>query len=265
MDFWLKHSESDKILLPVNPTSFQITEKSNNTTLVINSIGEINLLGKRGLKEGSISSFFPNQVYEFVHSTFKTVKQAHTITKRVPYQVKTYSKKRKKYVTKTKYKTVTSVYYTEKKVPVAVDDPYTFVKTILGWKEKGTLVRFLAGSNVNILCSIETFQYGEQDGTGDVYYTLSFKEYREIELVKKPKPKKTTKKKAKKKKAKTQKRKQTKKNTAKTYTVKSGDCLWNIAKKFYGNGAQYTKIYNANKGKISNPNLIYPGQVLTIP
>ena len=55
------------------------------------------------------------------------------------------------------------------------------------------------------------------------------------------------------------------KPTAKTYTVKSGDCLWTIAKKYYGNGAQYTKIYNANKDKISNPNLIYVGQVLTIP
>ncbi len=53
--------------------------------------------------------------------------------------------------------------------------------------------------------------------------------------------------------------------TVKTYTVVRGDCLWNIAKKYYGNGAQYTKIYNANKSKISNPNLIYPGQVLVIP
>ena len=51
----------------------------------------------------------------------------------------------------------------------------------------------------------------------------------------------------------------------KTYTVKSGDCLWNIAKKYYGNGARYSDIYSANKDKISNPNLIYPGQVLTIP
>ena len=51
----------------------------------------------------------------------------------------------------------------------------------------------------------------------------------------------------------------------KTYTVKSGDCLWNIAKKYYGNGARYSDIFNANKDKISNPNLIYPGQVLTIP
>lgn len=50
-----------------------------------------------------------------------------------------------------------------------------------------------------------------------------------------------------------------------TYTVKKGDCLWNIAKEFYGNGSKYTKIYEANKDKIRNPNLIYPGQVLTIP
>lgn len=53
---------------------------------------------------------------------------------------------------------------------------------------------------------------------------------------------------------------------SKTYTVVKGDCLWNIAKKFYGNGAKYTLIYNANTGVIgSNPNLIYPGQVLIIP
>jgi len=50
-----------------------------------------------------------------------------------------------------------------------------------------------------------------------------------------------------------------------TYTVKSGDCLWAIAKKFYGDGSKYTKIYNANKDKIKNPNLIYVGQVFIIP
>ena len=52
---------------------------------------------------------------------------------------------------------------------------------------------------------------------------------------------------------------------AKTYTVKKGDTLWAIAKKYYGAGAQYSKIYEANTDKISNPNLIYVGQVLTIP
>lgn len=53
--------------------------------------------------------------------------------------------------------------------------------------------------------------------------------------------------------------------TNETYTVVKGDCLWNIAKKFYGSGNQYSRIYNANRDKIKNPNLIYPGQVLVIP
>lgn len=53
--------------------------------------------------------------------------------------------------------------------------------------------------------------------------------------------------------------------TAKTYTVKAGDTLWALAAKYYGSGAQYTKIYDANTDKVSNPNLIYVGQVLTIP
>lgn len=50
-----------------------------------------------------------------------------------------------------------------------------------------------------------------------------------------------------------------------TYKVKKGDCLWNIAKSIYGDGSKYTKIYEANKDKITNPNLIYPDQVFTIP
>ncbi len=53
---------------------------------------------------------------------------------------------------------------------------------------------------------------------------------------------------------------------ATAYTVVKGDCLWNIAKKFYGSGSKYSVIYNANRSVIGgNPNLIYPGQVLTIP
>lgn len=53
--------------------------------------------------------------------------------------------------------------------------------------------------------------------------------------------------------------------TAETHTVQAGDTLWALAAKYYGDGAQYTKIYEANTDKISNPNLIYVGQELTIP
>ncbi|MFV0519799.1 MAG: LysM peptidoglycan-binding domain-containing protein [Lachnospirales bacterium] len=49
------------------------------------------------------------------------------------------------------------------------------------------------------------------------------------------------------------------------YTVVSGDNLWNIAKKRYGDGSKYTIILEANKDKISNPNLIYPNTILNIP
>lgn len=50
-----------------------------------------------------------------------------------------------------------------------------------------------------------------------------------------------------------------------TYKVVKGDCLWTIAKNRYGDGADYKKIYEANKDKIENPNLIYPGQVFVLP
>ncbi len=50
----------------------------------------------------------------------------------------------------------------------------------------------------------------------------------------------------------------------KTHTVQKGDTLWAIAKRYYGNGSQYPKIASANPS-IKNPNLIYPGQVLSIP
>lgn len=54
--------------------------------------------------------------------------------------------------------------------------------------------------------------------------------------------------------------------SAGTHTVKEHESLWVISKKYYGNGASWQTIYNANKSVIGgNPNLIYPGQVLTIP
>ena len=51
-----------------------------------------------------------------------------------------------------------------------------------------------------------------------------------------------------------------------TYTVKPGDNLSKLAKQFYGTGADWKKLYEANKDVIGgNPNLIYPGQTFTIP
>lgn len=49
------------------------------------------------------------------------------------------------------------------------------------------------------------------------------------------------------------------------YTVNPGDSLWHIAELWYHDGSQWPRIYEANRDQISNPNLIYPGQVLIIP
>lgn len=48
-----------------------------------------------------------------------------------------------------------------------------------------------------------------------------------------------------------------------TYQVVSGDTLWGISEKFYGTGTRYTEIVAANN--IENPDLIFPGQIFTIP
>jgi nucleoid-associated protein YgaU len=50
-----------------------------------------------------------------------------------------------------------------------------------------------------------------------------------------------------------------------SYTVVAGDSLSKIAKKFYGNANAWNTIFQANKDKISNPDVIHPGQLLRIP
>lgn len=52
---------------------------------------------------------------------------------------------------------------------------------------------------------------------------------------------------------------------ARTHTVKSGDTLSGLAKSYYGNASLYPRIFDANRDKLTNPDLIRDGQVLVIP
>jgi len=56
-----------------------------------------------------------------------------------------------------------------------------------------------------------------------------------------------------------------KKEKVEFYEIASGDTLGGIAKKFYGNASKYTRIFEANRGVISDPNKIFPGQKIRIP
>lgn len=57
------------------------------------------------------------------------------------------------------------------------------------------------------------------------------------------------------------------KKIGKLYEVKKGESLWRISghKDVYNNPSKWKKIYEANKNKIANPNVVYPGQRLVIP
>jgi nucleoid-associated protein YgaU len=50
-----------------------------------------------------------------------------------------------------------------------------------------------------------------------------------------------------------------------TYTVREGDTLSKIARAHYGKASEWPRVYEANRDIIKDPDLIYPGQTLTIP
>lgn len=127
--------------------------------------------------------------------------------------------------------------------------PYEYVKKIKKWLEKAVRLT-ITGANVNAEYTIQSFSYGEPDGTGDIEYSISLQEYRKPTYTK-PKKELPKKEPANKKPAKkpTVRPVQT---PPKTHIVKSGDNLWNLAKKYYGDGSKETKLYNANKDVIEN-------------
>ncbi|PKR53146.1 Ig-like domain-containing protein [Thalassospira marina] len=51
----------------------------------------------------------------------------------------------------------------------------------------------------------------------------------------------------------------------KRYVVQPGNSLWRIARRAYGDGIQYWVIYHRNEDQIRDPDLIYPGQIFSLP
>lgn len=210
MQIWLRQGKT-KFRFAVLPPEYEVTSESNNTQVVINSFGEVNLLGKRKLKNISFSSFFPKQKYSFCeYTTFPTPKQS--------------------------------------------------VKLIEKMKNKGIVRLTMTGTPVNMNCTIESFTWGENDGTKDINFTIEFKEYRKAK-VKKTKAKELVLMKV----VPADTQREAKEVSSEIYTVQKDDTLCRIAKNKTGSSANWKAIYNQNKGMIGgNPNSIYPGQQLVI-
>jgi len=63
---------------------------------------------------------------------------------------------------------------------------WEYIEIIESWIERKLRVRLIAtGSPVNIVMAIDNFEYGYQDGSGDIYYTLALSEFKDIKLQKK--------------------------------------------------------------------------------
>ena len=54
-------------------------------------------------------------------------------------------------------------------------------------------------------------------------------------------------------------------DAAELYTVQSGDTLWRIADRVYGDGEKYMSIFEANSEVLGSPDAVLPGQELNIP
>ena len=217
----------DDMQLPVTPSKLSVKIKGNNKTLTLVNEGDINFLRSPGLTEISFEMLLPMlEQYSFASE----------------YHQPDY------------YLGILENYVTEKK-------PFRFIVSRVS--PSGDKLY-----DTNIKVSLEDYTVSEDATDGfDVTVSINLKQYIDYatKKVTVTKPNNSSKNSSKSTLKTETPRETSGKPTAKTYTVKSGDCLWTIAKKYYGNGAQYTKIYNANKDKISNPNLIYVGQVLTIP
>ncbi len=130
--------------------------------------------------------------------------------------------------------------------------PYEFVNKIEELMESAKAFRLIiTDTSINMLCGIETFNYGENDGTGDIYFTLELKEYRNI-TVKETTSNSTNKN--------TDLKTRDSKSTPSTYKVVKGDSLYLISKKVYGTGNKSKELQTKNG--IKNPNSLKIGQVL---
>lgn len=246
-------SDDKKVQLPIAPSDLTITVNGRNETIELMNEGEINLLKSPGLTEVSFTALIP-QVTKYPFAVNK-----EPIDTYVNFLNEMLEKKK----------------------------PFRFVVV----RTAGT--KLLFDTNLRMACESYNMKESAENGF-DIELEISLKQYKDygvktITLVSVQTTTKTentttstssssnTTNNKTTTKTSTTKKRETKSNSGKKYTVKSGDTLWAIAKKYYGNGNEWKKIYNKNKSVIesaakkhgkkssSNGHWIYPGTTLIIP
>jgi hypothetical protein len=149
-----------------------------------------------------------------------------------------------------------------------IKNPQRYVKQIEQMMNGGIVKLIITGTAINFPCRISSFEWGEDDGTGDIRFSITLKEHRKIATSQSSvvaESQVTTQTTSEDTSAKDTAKREDTREKPKTYTVKRGDCLSSIARKLTGS-SDWHALYEQNKGIIgSNPNLIKDGTVLTIP
>lgn len=216
----------DKTLLPVTPSKLQLKIGGQNKTYTLIDGTEINVLKSAKLTEISFDVLIPSVKYGF--ATYKNGKFMSSAKFLKVFEDLKVNKKPFQFIVNRKLPNGKLLFDTNMKVSL---EDYTI-------KED-------AKEGFDIVVSVKLLQYRDYaTKTCDIQFKSS----------------KPT--------ASVNQARSTGSNAPKlptTHKVVKGDNLWAIAKKYYGDGSLMYGIYNANKDKIKNPNLIYPNQVLTIP
>lgn len=212
--------------IPVLPDALKVDSPGKNKTTTVMGLGEVLLLQKKGLRSLAWDGYFPAQTA--LHST--------TMVQNAPYVAD----------------------------GITLVPPMTLVQSIQDARDTLRPLRFLLlGSKmgINTQMGVDSFDYEERGGEpGALYYSIKLTEWRDYapkRLVLSQEGQTATEEPA------------DRGGTPappKSHTVVSGDSLWAIAKRSYGDGAKWKAIYDENRSIIgANPNKIYPGQELTIP
>ena len=234
-------SDTKRVQLPIAPSDLTITVNGRNETVDLMNEGEVNILKSPGLTEISFTALIPQVTkYPFVA---------------VNEPIDTY------------------VGFLNEMLESKKPFRFVVVRTV------GTKLLF----DTNLKVSCEGYEMKESADNGfDVELDISLKQYRDfgvktitlvtVTTTQKTDTTTTTTKTA----AKTETKRNT--NTSKwKYTIKQGDTLWSIAKKYYGNGALWGKIYQANSTLLDDTakkygrksslagRYIYPGTTIIIP
>lgn len=255
---WLE-KDGQKLLLPVNPPKIDIKVNGNNQSVTVAELGEVITPQSPKATVLSFSSVFPAVSFRGC----QYAPQETTLSNVGDYNgdgVVNVRDMAAKARAEKNLATSTVTVASENTMKVL---PHFCINFILSAMKSKLPVRVcITKCDFIRYMVIDSFNYSQSGGSvGDYDYFISFKDYRPVNIKKIDVNKQTGKATV----SSTPKRVD---NTVrpKTYTVKSGDTIYAIAKKYYGDIIQYRKIYEANKKQIgSNPNRIKPGMTLTLP